>query len=132
MKFALLVTAAPYSSQAPQSALAFCEAALAAGHEIGQVFLYGDGVHLASVLGTPPADEPDWYQRWRDWLSHTESTGTVCVASALRRGLLDQTEAQRWDKPAASIGSPWQIGGLGEWVQAQLEADRVLVFEASA
>lgn len=132
MKFAILVTAAPYSSQAPQSALAFCEAALAGGHEVSHVFLYGDGVHLASQLGTPPADEPDWYLRWRDWLTRSNASATVCVASALRRGLLDATEATRWDKPAASIGSPWQIGGLGEWVQAQLEADRVLTFEASA
>ncbi len=131
MKFAILLTGAPFSSQAPQSALAFCEAAVAAGHEIIQVFLYGDGVHLANRLAVPPADEVDWGSRWREWLTVQGCPATACVASALRRGIIDPDEAERWDKPAASLEGPWRIGGLGDWVQASLEADRVMTFDTA-
>jgi len=131
VKFAILLTGAPYSSQAPQSALAFCEAAVAADHEIIQVFLYGDGVHLANKLAAPPADEADWCGRWHDWLVGQHCNATACVASALRRGVIDKAEAERWEKPAASLERPWRIGGLGDWVQASLEADRVITFDAA-
>ena len=129
MKFAILLTGAPQSSQAPQSALAFCRAAMAAGHQISHVFLYGEGVHLATLLATPPSDEVNWTERWRNWLIEAGCPATVCVASALRRGLLDQAEAARWDKSGVNIGNPWRIGGLGDWVEASLTADRVMVFE---
>lgn len=128
MKFAILITGAPYSSQAPQSALAFCEAARRAGHDIVRVFLYGDGVHLANDLATPPSDEPDWQRRWRDWLKQEQVEAVVCVASALRRGLIDEREAERYDKAHFSVVQPWQIAGLGELVGAGNEADRLIQF----
>ena len=51
--YTIVITGAPWASQAPQTALMFAREALLAGHRIDRVFLYGDGVHLASALSTP-------------------------------------------------------------------------------
>lgn len=128
MKFAILITGAPYSSQAPQSALAFCEAARQRGDDIVRVFLYGEGVHLANDLAIPPSDEPNWQARWGDWLQREQVEAVVCVASALRRGLIDEREAGRYDKPHFNVVQPWQIAGLGELVAAGNDADRLIQF----
>jgi len=47
LSYTLVITGAPWATQAPQTALSFAQALLKAGHRIDRVFLYGDGVHLA-------------------------------------------------------------------------------------
>ncbi|MFE8069792.1 sulfurtransferase complex subunit TusD [Marinobacteraceae bacterium S3BR75-40.1] len=128
MRYAITITGAPYTSQAPQTAFRFCEALLARGHEIHSLFLYGDGVYLASHLQTPPRDEVNWYRRWTELLSQANVPAIVCVASALRRGLVDEREARRHELEAFNVRAPWQIAGLGTWIEARTEADRALQF----
>lgn len=129
--FTLVITGAPYSSQAPQSALHFAKAALEAGHQIHHVFLYGDGVHLASNLACPPSDEADWPGQWRDLLTERQIPATCCVASALRRGLLDETEAKRYELQASNVSEPYKIAGLGEWLESSQSSSRTLYFNGS-
>ena len=129
--FTLVITGAPYSSQAPQTALHFARAALEAGHQINQVFLYGDGVHLASNLACPPSDEADWPGQWRDFLTGNQIPATCCVASALRRGLLDETEAKRYERDASNVAAPYRIAGLGEWLESSQSSSRTLYFNGS-
>ncbi|MAA63418.1 MAG: sulfurtransferase complex subunit TusD [Alteromonadaceae bacterium] len=126
--FALVITGAPYSSQAPQTALNFAEAAIRAGHKVNQVFLYGDGVHLASNFASPPSDESDWPALWRAFIENHQIPATCCVASALRRGLLDETESRRYEKTGANVTAPYTIAGLGEWLESTLNSSRTLYF----
>lgn len=126
--FALVITGAPYSSQAPQTALNFAEAAIRLGHTINQVFLYGDGVHLASTLVSPPSDEADWPGLWRAFLENHQIPATCCVASALRRGLLDEAESRRYKKTAANVAAPYTIAGLGDWLESTVNSSRTLYF----
>ncbi|WP_148862693.1 sulfurtransferase complex subunit TusD [Marinobacter fonticola] len=129
--FTLVITGAPYASQAPQTALHFAKAALDAGHRIHHVFLYGDGVHLASNLACPPSDEADWPAQWREFLSSRQISATCCVASALRRGLLDATEAKRYEREAFNVSEPYNIAGLGEWLESSQSSSRTLYFNGS-
>lgn len=131
MNYAITLTGAPYSSQAPQTAYRFCTAALQAGHRIERLFLYGDGVLLASSLQAPPPDEPHWGKKWRELLTAHNVPATVCVASALRRGIVDEREARRHDMPCANLSPPWEIAGLGDWIEMTQEADRHLLFGPS-
>lgn len=128
-RFCLVITAAPYSSQAPQTALDFARAAIVAGHQIDRIFLYGDGVHLASALICPPSDEPHWPQLWSEFLTTHRIPAVACVASALRRGLVDSGEQQRYQLPAHNIRTPFEIAGLGEWVEAGT-GSKVLYFHS--
>lgn len=130
--YTIVITGAPYVSQAPATALAFCQALLDSGHSVDRVFLYGDGVALASALNTPPSDESDWTARWQALLSTHQIPAVACIASALRRGLLDDAEARRYERPAANLAEGFTIAGLGEWVDAVASSDRVIYFNGGA
>lgn len=130
--FTLVITGAPYSSQAPQTALAFARAAVAAGHSVDRVFLYGDGVHLASALVSPPSDEPNWPDQWCEFLTGHTIPGVACIASALRRGIVDKSEQQRYELAANNVAAPFCIAGLGEWVEGVARSDRVIYFHGGA
>lgn len=130
--FTLVITGAPYTSQAPQTALGFAKAALDAGHRVDRVFLYGDGVHLASALCTPPSDETHWPKAWADFLRESGIPGVACIASALRRGLVDEAEQHRYQLAASNLLPPFQIAGLGEWVEGRMKSTRTLYFHAGS
>lgn len=127
MKFAIALLAGP-QDPAARSALSFARAVIAQGHQISRLFLYRDAVHLASNLGVQPQDESDIAMEWRQFIAEHDLDAVVCIAAALRRGVLDQDEAQRWDRPVANTGSPWALSGLGQWVDALQTADRAVTF----
>lgn len=129
LSFALVISGAP-GSQAPQSAWHFAQAAVAAGHRIQRLFLYAEGVHLANRMITVPNDEPDWGQRWAQWVQDQQIPATTCIASALRRGVLDPAEARRAGLPegSATLRNTFPLGGLGDFIEATVTADRVRLF----
>ncbi|MEX0603850.1 MAG: sulfurtransferase complex subunit TusD [Marinobacter sp.] len=128
LSYTLVISGAPYTSQAPQSALAFAKALVTAGHQLERVFLYGDGVFLASGLVSPPSDEVNWTQAWTEFLLETSTPAVACIASALRRGILDNAEQIRYEKAASNIAEPFEMAGLGDWVEATITSSRILYF----
>jgi tRNA 2-thiouridine synthesizing protein D len=52
----------------------------------------------------------------------------VCIASALKRGVINEDEASRYDKPAANMSPAYHLSGLGQLLDAILESDRVISF----
>lgn len=128
--YTLVITGAPYSSQAPQTALFFARAAIAAGHTVDRVFLYGDGVHLASALAAPPSDEAHWPAEWAAFLNENNVPSVACIASALRRGLVNESERARYELSASNTLSPFVIAGLGEWVEGTMTSSRTLYFHS--
>jgi tRNA 2-thiouridine synthesizing protein D len=128
--FAIVVRAAPYSSQAALSAYHFCCAALAAGHSIHRLFFYEAGVLNAAANIVPPQDELHVPQAWQQLIAQHAIDAVVCIASALKYGVVDAGEAERYGLPAASLLPGFVIGGLGQLVEATVKADRVLNFAA--
>ncbi len=128
MKFAILVNEGPYTHQASDSAYHFAAAALGAGHEIVRVFYYHDGVNNGTRLSVPPQDDRNISQRWAELGKAHDLELIVCVAAAQRRGLLDADEAKRAGKDSDNIADGFQISGLGQLIDAGIQADRLLVF----
>lgn len=128
MRYALLVLEAPFSRGASQAALRFARAAVARGHCIRRVFFYADGVHTGSSLATPPQDEPDLVGQWRDFALTNGIELVVCIAAALRRGVLDETERQRYDRSASNLDPAFVLSGLGQLAEAALDSDRLVTF----
>lgn len=126
--FTLVITGAPYTSQAPQTALSFARAVIAQGHQIDKLFLYGDGVHLATSLASPPSDETNWTQAWADFLSDHNIPAIACIASALRRGVLNHEEQDRYQREACNLATPFQLLGLGEWVESIASTSKTIYF----
>ena len=128
MKFVIVVYSAPCSSEGCLSALRFTEAVLAEGHEILRVFFYHDGVYTANKLIAAPQDEADVAAMWQT-LGQTNGLDLVaCIASCLRRGIVDSTEAARYEKAADNLREGFTISGLGQLIEASLNADRVVTF----
>lgn len=130
MKISLLVLGSPYSSQSVQTALRFATAATKSGHEIYRVFFYHDGVIAGNQLICAPQDEQQIPNEWSTLAAKNNIDLVVCIASALKRGVLDDTEADRYDKAYGNLNSGFEISGLGQWVDAMLASDRVVSFGA--
>lgn len=126
--FALMVLGAPTSTQAPDTALAFARAALAGGHRILRVFFYHDGVYCANRLAVPPTGARSQAEQWEALAQAHGIDLVVCIASAVKRGLLDADEARRHARSADNLQPGFELSGLGQWVDACLHADRVVAF----
>lgn len=111
MKAALLITGSPNECQAARSAWHFASALLNGGHEINCLFLQGDAVFLATRKQSGDAEH------WERLLRAQSLPAVVCAGSAAERALDD-----------GDLRQGWCIGGLGEWVTACQEADRILQF----
>jgi len=128
MKFAILISEGPYTHQASDTAFHFAKAVLAQGHEIFRVFFYHDGVNNATRLTTPPQDDRNIVDRWSKLAQGSELDMVVCVAAAQRRGIVDDGEMKRNGKDATNLAPGFRISGLGQLVEAGIQADRIVVF----
>ena len=128
MNFAIVVHGAPYSSEACLSALKFARAVLDSGHNINRVFFYHDGVHTANRLIAPPQDEAQVSEQWQEFGTGNNIELIACIASCLRRGVMDETEANRSEKSGSNLASGFTISGLGQLIDASISADRVVTF----
>lgn len=127
MRLALLVTASPDRDTARQ-ACDFAEAALAAGHTLGRVFFAGQGVAHGQALAVAGREHTSLTARWQALQQAHDLDLVLCVAAALRLGVLDADNACRWEQPAASLAHGFSISGLGQLAEAQLTADRLITF----
>lgn len=127
MKFAIAVFSAAHAPSS-RRALLFAQAVLAGGHEIVRLFFYQDGVYSASNNIVAPQDEQDIARKWREFVSQHQLDGVVCIAAALRRGVLDQEEATRYQRSAVNLEAPWALSGLGQLHDAAQTADRLICF----
>ncbi|AOZ14463.1 sulfurtransferase complex subunit TusD [Pseudomonas lundensis] len=127
MKFAIALYSAAHAPSS-RRALRFAEAVLAGGHEIVRLFFYQDGVYSASSNIVTPQDEPDLAQQWAAFVSEHQLDGVVCIAAALRRGVLNEAEATRYQRSAVNLTAPWDLSGLGQLHDAIQAADRLICF----
>ncbi|WP_395606857.1 sulfurtransferase complex subunit TusD [Pseudomonas sp. B22129] len=127
MKFAIAVFSAAHAPSS-RRALLFAQAALAGGHEIVRLFFYQDGVYNAADNLVTPQDEQDIARQWREFVSEHQLDGVVCIAAALRRGVLNTEEATRYQRSAINLDAPWALSGLGQLHDAVQAADRLICF----
>lgn len=117
MKIGILVNEGPYQHEASDSAYLFCKAALDSGHEIDRVFFYHDGVNNSTKLTEPPQDDRNVVTRWSKLAEDHGVDLVVCVAAALRRGIVDDV-----------LAKGFRISGLGQLVESAIRSDRLVVF----
>ncbi|WP_444897636.1 sulfurtransferase complex subunit TusD [Microbulbifer sp. SSSA005] len=128
MKFSLAIYSAPHSTQSSSSALRFAKALLEQGHEIYRVFFYCDGVQNSNAIAAPPQDETDLTSEWQALGHQHQLDLVVCIAAAQRRGVLNQREAKRLERPAANLAEGFELAGLGQLTDAVANSDRLITF----
>jgi len=130
MNISIAVHGDAANSEAPVLALRFARAAVAKGHRIYRVFFYHAGVALANALTVQPQGEVDVAAQWAAFAEEHDIELAVCIAAALRRGVLSEEDAERYERAGSNVRPPYRIVGLGQWVDAVLESDRVVTFTA--
>lgn len=130
MIFSLVITGAPYSTQCADTALRYARSLLQQGHTLHRVFFYADGVHAGSALACPPQDEFNIPEAWAELAQQHQLDLVVCIAAAVRRGVLDANESRRYEKHGSNLADSFVLSGLGQLVEAGILSDRVVTFGA--
>lgn len=129
MKFAIQVNSGHSGHPAAWAGLRFATAAIAAGHQVLRVFFYQDGVYQAMRHISPPDDEANSSRAWSELAAKQGLDLVVCISAAQRRGLLCDDEARRQGLPEGIwLADGFRIAGLGQWLEATLQADRCITF----
>lgn len=128
MKFAVHIQAPPYAAQATYTAQRFISAAVEQGHEVPRVFFSNLGTLNGSELAIPPQDELHLIEQWRQLADQHNIELIICVSAALRHGIIDTTEAERYEKSHESLANGFTISGLGQLTEAAIESDRLITF----
>ncbi|MGR9106986.1 MAG: sulfurtransferase complex subunit TusD [Gammaproteobacteria bacterium] len=127
MKFALQINSPPYSGQGSDTAYCFAKTALQEGHAITRIFFYFDGIYNALGFSGPPDDEKNIIQRWSDLAIEWNIDLVLCVSAATRRGLAPTDDPDSPGTPGL-LAKGFRISGLGQWVEAAIQAERLVVF----
>ncbi len=117
MKFGIQVNEGPFTHQASDSAYLFTKAAIEKGHQVMRVFFYYDGVNNANKLSAPQADDRNLVKLWGELAKEHNVDLVVCVAAALRRGIIED-----------NLADGFRISGLGQLTEVGMAADRLVVF----
>ena len=127
MIFSITIVSSP-SSQASYSAYRFAKALLEQGYSLYRVFFYHDGVHHGSSLNCSPQDENDLTALWQHMQQAHNIDIVVCIAAAIKRGVLDTTETERYEKQSHNLAQGFELAGLGQLVDASVVSDRTITF----
>jgi len=117
MKFGIQVNEGPFTHQASDSAYLFAKAAIEKGHQVMRVFFYYDGVNNANKLSAPQSDDRNLVKLWGEMAKEHNVDLVVCVAAALRRGIVED-----------NLAEGFRISGLGQLTEVGMAADRMVVF----
>ena len=132
MKFTLLIQSAPIDSQSSATALRFARALLIKGHEIERLFFYRSGVQSANRLALSPQDEMNLPAEWQQLINEYELDAVVCIAAAIRRGVVNAAETARYGVDGENLLEGAELSGLGQLVAACAASDRVVTFGGGA
>jgi len=114
MKFALLITGSPTQSQACQSAVDFCRAALSTGHDIYRIFL----LDKAAELAHQHCDNRPLQHEWQTLQKNHQLDIIACVNSAREFQISDKN----------NLANGFVISGMGQLIDASANADRLITF----
>jgi tRNA 2-thiouridine synthesizing protein D len=126
--YTLLVMSSPASGHGARTAAAFAHKVVSRGHSINRVFFLDEGTATGSSVAVFPQDEEG---RLQPWLELAEQHGVelvLCISSALKRGMLDESEAKRHERAAATAHPAFIVSGLGQFIDAADGADRLVTF----
>ncbi|AEX50281.1 sulfurtransferase complex subunit TusD [Rahnella aquatilis] len=128
LRYCLLVTGPAYGTQQASAAYQFALALISSGHHLDSVFFYREGVLNGNLLSAPASDEFDLVRSWQRMAADYQVALNVCVAAALRRGVIDETEAHNQGHGQTNLQPGFTLTGLGSLAEASLTCDRLVQF----
>jgi len=127
MIFSLLILSPP-SSQASLSAYQFAHALLLEKHSLYRVFFYHDAAYNGSNLQCIGQGEFDVTKAWDTLQNQYEFDRVACIAAGLKRGIINEAEALRYEKENHNLNNNITLSGLGDLADATVKSDRLITF----
>lgn len=124
MNYVLAVKSPVYGTQGAYLAYQFAEALIERGHSVKQVFFFQEGVSNGNRFVYPAGDEVNLQQHWQAFSAKYDVPLCLCVAASQRRGVVNEMTAE--DKKSHNLATGFVITGLGEFIAATLNANRVI------
>ncbi len=110
--FVIFIQSAPLNSTNGRHAINFCRAAVASGHQIQQIFFYGDAVFHANQHAFPVSGESPILEQWINIKRLSGAPLNLCITAAEKRGLI------RGDSPSDSISNEFSVCGMADYFSA--------------
>ena len=123
-----MVLGSPYGDSSTDTALDFSKAVLASGYSIERLFFYHEAAHVGSSLTVSSQDEQNLPEAWQAFIKSNQLDAVVCIASGLKRGIIDKPESKRYERDHFTLSENIELAGLGQWIDAVNSADKHIVF----
>jgi tRNA 2-thiouridine synthesizing protein D len=124
---AIMLRIPPFHNES-EFALSMVKQLIESSHNIPCLFLYGDGVYHAQSQAVALQGQNQSITQWQELIQQNNINAVVCITAALKRGIIDNTEAKRYNKNQTNLALGFELGGLGQWVDAVNNADQHLIF----
>ncbi|CAA0119627.1 Putative sulfurtransferase DsrE [Halioglobus japonicus] len=128
MIYSLLILSPSVSGHGSRLGAEFARSAIARGHSIRRVFFLDAATTASSCNSIFAQDELNPAQAWEALHEEHAVELVICISSALKYGMLDDTEADRHGRPCASVNPAFTVSGLGQLVDACANSDRLMTF----
>ena len=125
---AIMVLGSPYADTSTATALNFSRQVIESGNHIELIFFYHEAAYIGTELSIASQDEQNLPEAWQEFVSKHNLNAIVCIASGLKRGIIDKPESDRYEKDQHSLHPNIELSGLGQWVDAVNTADKHIVF----
>ncbi|MBL4882062.1 MAG: sulfurtransferase complex subunit TusD [Oleispira sp.] len=125
LSYTIILTQSPALSESHLTAQGLVSELIAQGDKIDRIFFYQDAAFVGLKSQIPGQGLQPSYQGWLDLQQKQNFPLQICIANALRRGIVDKTEAQRY-QCLETLQAGFQLSGLGEIADACQSSDRII------
>ncbi len=110
----ILITSSPQQPLA-KMAVRYARSALAQANQI-EIFFYTDGASTANALSWQTAEQINICQEWQKLAEQYQLNLSVCVSTALARGVSDKANSQRHQLSGDNLAQGFRLVGLSDLV----------------
>ncbi len=125
LRYTLILTHSPSLLESNLTAQLLAAEILAAGDIIDRIFFYQDACYVGLTTQVPGQGLEASYIGWVNLYQSHEIPLQICIANSLRRGVLDGSEAKRYQN-IENLHTDFKLVGLGEMAEACQSSDRII------
>lgn len=125
LSYTIILTQSPALSESHATAQRLVAELINNGDIIDRVFFYQDAAYIGLKTQIPGQGLQASFDGWLNLQKQNNFPLQICIANALRRGIVDNTEAERYQQ-LETLQSGFQLCGLGEIAEACQTSDRII------
>lgn len=128
LHYTIILTHSPNQLESNLSAQKLVAEIINQGDIIDRIFFYQDACYIGLVTQVPGQGLQASFNGWVELHKNHNIALQSCIANSLRRGIVDESEAQRYsaNNSQPNLHPDFQLVGLGELAEACHSSDRII------